>query len=77
VSDHRYTEPPEYLQEAARCEEAARKCMSAANRKAYLKLAKEWRALAREAARPFHAPLGAVSNDCAPADDRLRLPAAE
>ena len=77
MSSVQYTEPSQYLEEAARCEEAARTCMSAANRNAYLKLAKEWRALAHEAGRPFHAPLTVISNNDAPADRRVHLPAAQ
>lgn len=72
-----YTEPSEYLHAAAQCEEAARQCMSMSNRNAYLRLARQWRALAREAARPFHAPFTLINNDRDFVYDRPRVWAAE
>ena len=65
-----YTEPMDYLEEARRCEQAARECMSASNRKAYLILANQWRALARDA--DLHGAHPAADNDQAGSNSRVR-----
>ncbi|HEY3811595.1 MAG TPA: hypothetical protein VGL66_00090 [Caulobacteraceae bacterium] len=53
-----------YLRQAVQCEQAARKCANLGNREAYLKLARQWRTLARDAGIAFNPSFTAADNDC-------------
>ena len=59
-----------YLHEAAQCEQAARKCRNPVNRDAYLRLAHQWRTLAKDAGGGEARP--AASNDRSRADRESR-----
>jgi hypothetical protein len=67
-----FTDAQRYRDNALECDRLALQCVDPQNRLAYMKLAREWRSLARDADRGFGQPLRSEARSFAPRDDPAR-----